>query len=98
MPAREFVEEQLDDRNQRKVAVLFQKMADSGQIRNTEQFKHVKGRIYEFKRGQVRIGCFQGGRKWFLTHGFFKQASRWPPPELQRADNIRAEHTARMGL
>ena len=91
MPARSFVRE-LDDADKRKVVVLFRRMAEIGQIHNKEQFKKVQGSIFEFKRFQIRIGCFQTGRRWILTHGFIKKRGRWPRAELARAERIMSEH------
>jgi hypothetical protein len=94
MPAREFVE-CLDESDQRKLEVLFRRMADMGKIFNREQFKLVEGKIFEFKRFQIRIGCFQIGARWILTHGFKKKGDRWPDSQLVRANRIMAEHLAR---
>ena len=93
-PAREFIEA-LEPSELRKVAVLFDRMAQEGKINNSEQFKKVSGKIFEFKRHQIRIGCFQIGRTWFLTHGFRKKTTKWAPSQLRRAERIRNEHLAR---
>ncbi len=97
MPAKEFVES-LEDSDQRKFGVLFDKLAAVGIISNTEQFKQVRGKIWEFKRHQARIGCFQVGRKWILTHGFIKKKDRWSNDEIEKANNVMAEHLHRLGL
>lgn len=91
MLAREFIES-LDVSDQRKLDVLFRKMAATGQIFNCVQFKQVEGKIYEFKRHQVRVGCFQISRRWLLTHGFIKKGHNWPKSELKRAERIMIEH------
>ena len=93
-PARDFID-QLSDSDRAKLAALFDRMAAVGQIRNREKFKKVEGAIFEFKSFQIRIGCFQHGRVWFLTHGFQKKAARWRREELERAETIRSEHLAR---
>ncbi|NLG44769.1 MAG: hypothetical protein GX547_16125 [Phycisphaerae bacterium] len=94
MPAKDFVEA-LDDSDQRKLDTLFRRLADTGKIFNREQFKLVEGEIFEFKRYQVRVGCFQIGSRWLLTHGFVKKQDRWPKAELTRANRIREEHLER---
>lgn len=94
MPAKEFIEG-LDEGDQRKLDVLFRKMAETGKLFNKEQFKLVKEKIYEFKRHQIRIGCFQVETSWVLTHGFKKKTDRWPQNELKRAERIREEDLAR---
>ncbi len=91
MPAKEFYES-LDESQKRQVAVLFERMANEGVIRNREQFKKVRGEIFEFKRFQIRIGCFPVGRTWVLTHGFIKKSDDWKQAELDRANSIRCEH------
>ena len=93
MPAKEFVEG-LDESEQRRLDVLFRRMADTGKVFNTEQFKQVKDKIYEFKRYQTRVGCFQIGMRWILTHGFVKKGDRWRASEIERAERIMEEHRA----
>ena len=78
-----------------RVIVLFQRLAGKGKIINEEQFKHLTGKIYEFKRHQIRVGCFQQGRTWILTHGFIKKQQKWPKREIERAIRIMEEHVSR---
>ena len=94
MLADEFIGD-LDDSDQRKLGALFERMAEHGQIRNEVKFKKVFGHIFEFKSFQIRIGCFQVGRTWFLTHGFVKKQAKWPKPEIERARRIQMEHLQR---
>lgn len=91
MPAKEFYEA-LPVSEQRKMMTLFERIGDKGRIFNREQFKKVEGYIFEFKRHQVRMGCFQAEHRWFLTHGFIKKQDDWPPSQLERANRIRLEH------
>lgn len=77
------------------LAALFDRMAQTGKINNREKFKKVEGDIFEFKKFQIRIGCFQVTRTWFLTHGFTKKQDHWPKSELKRANDIREEHQSR---
>lgn len=91
MPAREFIQD-LSEQDQRKLAALFQRIADHGRIHNREKFKKVEGDIFEFKSFQVRVGCFRLRSTWFLTHGFIKKSDRWPKAEIKRAVRIRSEH------
>lgn len=94
MPAREFVEG-LDEGDRRKIAVLFERLAETGRIFNREQFKKIDDGIWEFKRGPVRVSCFQIGNRWILAHGFIKKQDRWPAGELERAKRIMTEHVQR---
>jgi hypothetical protein len=93
-PAEEFIQSR-DPSDQAKLAALFRRLADFGRIDNRQKFKKVEGDIFEFKSFQIRIGCFQSGRTWFLTHGFVKKQDRWPKSELERAQTIRKEHMSR---
>ena len=94
MPAKEFVEG-LDESEQRKLDTLFRRLAGIGKIFNKEQFKQVKGKIFGFKRYQTRVGCFQIGMRWVLTHGFIKKGDRWKKSDIERAERIMEEHLAR---
>lgn len=97
-PAQEFVETELDLDNQRKLAVLLEKLANQGRISNEEQFKKVEGSLFELKQHQVRVFCFQEGRRWILTHGFIKKRPKLPKTEIQRGERIRQEHLTRESL
>lgn len=94
MAAKEFIAT-LTETDQRRLAVLFKRLADIGRIMNREQFKRVEGPIWEFKRHQVRVACFQIGKRWLLTHGFRKKGDHWKPSELDRATRIMNEHLER---
>lgn len=94
IPAKEFIEG-LDESGQRRLDTLFRRMADMGRIFNRELFKQVEGKIYEFKRFQTRVGCFQIGTRWVLTHGFTKKGDRWKKSEIERAERIMEDHLAR---
>ena len=85
----------LTESEKRKVGALFRRLAEVGKIVNRQQFKKLEGYIWEFKKGQIRIGGFQIGRSWFLTHGFMKKRDDWPEAEVKRAKDIRKEHLAK---
>ena len=74
MPAREFIEG-LDESDQRKMATLFQRMAEHGNVPNREQFKPVRGKIFEFKKHRIRVFCFResgrdsSGKRGRLPYG-----------------------------
>ena len=91
MLADEFIRD-LDLGDQRKLRVLFERMAEHGRIFNSEKFKKVEGHIFEFKSFQIRVGCFQLSNTWFLTHGFRKKQDKWPKAQITRAKRIRSEH------
>ena len=97
-PARDFLESlwQRDRPAFTKFRALFEKIAKTGLIRNTTQFRKEEGDIWSFKHGQCRIACFQDGRCWVLTHGFEKKRGRWRKEDLKKAENIRADDLARI--
>lgn len=92
VPAREFIES-LDQSEQARMLALFTRLGDSGKITHKEQFKKLEGNIWEFKRHQVRVLCFQEGGRWILTHGFPRRQMR--QSEIERAEKIREEHLKR---
>lgn len=94
MPAKDFIES-LNEQEQRKLATLFNRMADTGKIWDPRKFKQIQDKIYEFKRYQVRIGCFSVANRWRLTHGFIKKQEKWPKSELKRAERIMGEDLER---
>ena len=95
MPALEFLEG-LEPRCQQKMLTLFQRMADRGQIHDNRKFSHEAGSIYAFKarisKSWLRFPCFCIGRRWLLTHGFWKSSKKWPRAEMTRAERIMGEH------
>ncbi len=97
-PAREFVEG-LAIPDQMKLARLFKRLADDGQIRDGEKFKRLERDIWEFKIRTrdtgARVPCFADGKAWVLTHGFLKKEDRAPPSEIALAERIRSEDLSR---
>lgn len=94
VPAKDFLDS-LDASSLRQLDTLFHRLADTGKIHNKEQFKKLSGRIYEFKRYQIRMGCFQIRNNWRLTHGFTKKDNKWPKRELDKAVRIMEEDLER---
>ncbi len=94
MPAKDFVDG-LSAENRARLAAVFDRLANHGQFRNPTRFKKLQGDLFECKQYQIRVGCFQEGRTWFLTHGFIKKAKRWKKSEVDRAERIMKEHRER---
>lgn len=94
MPAKVFIEQQLLEREQATLAALFKRMADYGTVPNREQFKPVRGEIFEFKKHQIRVFCFRRENRWLLTNGYRKKRDRIAPAEIDRAIRIMHEHLA----
>lgn len=59
-----------------KFDALFERMAETGTIKNTEQFRKESDHVYCFKRGQHRLACFREGRDLMLIHGFRKKSDK----------------------
>ncbi len=91
-PAFDYIENlEMDD--WAKLANSFKRMTQVGRIWNTERFKKLRGKIYEFKvHPKVRVLCFQIGITWLLTQGFDKQTGDTPPRQITRAEQIMKEH------
>lgn len=84
---------------QRRFLAIFSDIADSGYSpkMSPEPEKKIHGIKWEFKKKQIRFACFQDGRTWVITSGFFKPGAQkklgdWPPEQLMRAKRIRIEH------
>lgn len=91
-PAMDYIE-RLEKLDQAKLAKSFKTMADVGRINNTERFRKLRGKIYEFKvHPKVRVLCFQLGKAWLLTHGFNKETGTTPARQIERAEDIMNEH------
>ena len=94
MPAKAFYDS-LSDTDKTKLLALFKRMADYGVIRSRQRFKKLRGSIYEFKCGQIRVACFQDGRNWVLASGIRKKTDKWKPSDIAKAEAIREEHLSR---
>ena len=83
------------DSDQTKMAVLFDRMAQHGDAPNPKQFKPVRGKIFEFKKHQIRVFCFRKGDRWLLTNGYKKKKDKLDQSEVARAERIMGEHLER---
>lgn len=77
-----------------KFEALFERLADTGRINNTDHFRKESDDIYCFKGGQHRLSCFQERRRWILLHGFRKKTNKDKRlrREIERAERIRIEY------
>ncbi|OFZ18847.1 MAG: hypothetical protein A2Z20_02470 [Bdellovibrionales bacterium RBG_16_40_8] len=97
IPAEEWLESQ-SPKMQQKLAALFAMLGDIGKIFNEQKFKHLSdtSQLFEFKADQGRVLCFFFiGKRVILTHGFLKKSDKIPKGEIDRAENIKADFTAR---
>jgi phage-related protein len=91
-PAMDYIEN-LEKLDWAKLSKSFMKIASVGRIHNTERFRKLRGKIYEFKvYPKVRVLCFQLEKTWLLTHGFDKETGDTPPRQIERAEVIMKEH------
>jgi phage-related protein len=91
-PAKSYIEN-LEQSDQAKLFRSFKQIADTGNIWNTERFRKLRGKIWEFKiHPKVRVLCFPSGKTWLLTHGFPKETGDTPSRQIERAEEIMREH------
>lgn len=91
-PAKDYIEN-LQQSDQVILTRSFKQLAFTGKIWNTERFRKLRGKIWEFKtHPKARVLCFQLGKTWFLTHGFNKETGNTPPRQIDCAEEIMNEH------
>ncbi len=78
--------------DQTKLATLFKRFSDFGQINNREKFKKIADDLFEFKSHQIRMPCFIDGRSVVVTHGCIKKRDDLNPADVKRAERIRDEY------
>ena len=90
-PALEFLAGLQDGERTRMVRV-FEKLA-AGQRLSREDFRKIRGKIWELKDHQRRMLCFSSAEGWFVTHGFTKKTNAsTSESEISRAERIMQEH------
>ena len=100
-PARDFFNEELSASDRRRIRSYMEHLADNGEISNSKKFKHERPPFWAFKhktesKQLARMPCYQNGRRWIVTHGFFKGAqSEWDEAEFTKATEIRNEQLLR---
>lgn len=91
--------EGLDYRARSKFKVHFNALCQNGTIPVPEQWRPLGAGIWEFKVNKPaawRIGAFQDGRTWFLTHVFKKpRRKKRLRAEIDKAKRAREEHLLR---
>jgi hypothetical protein len=88
-PAKEFFDGLLVG-EKAKFSSLFQAITDNPnlQLFNRQQFKHLEGDLFEFKRNDIkmRIFAFREGRCWYLVSGLRgKKEDQLPPRVVDEA-------------
>lgn len=96
-PAKEFIEETINDSEYTKLFTLLEHINQKRGIPwNREKFRDLTEVSYKGKNflelkptKEVRIGCFyEPGYQLYLTHGFHKKRGDWPDNQIQRLKEI----------
>ncbi len=76
----------------------FQHLCDTGTLSGEKlrKFRTKKQVAWEFRSRRWRIGTFQHGKQWVLTHGFVKKKQKTPKGEIEMIERIREEHLNRI--
>jgi len=87
----EFLRELASDASKKawaaKLVALFQRLADAGFIQNTEVFKKLTAKVWEFRAGAARVlGGHLPGSRFLITNGFMKKSHKPPQRELDTAE------------
>ena len=70
--------------------VLLESVAAAGPPRNTDVSHQLRGEVYEFIQGRLRVLWFYDvGRVVVCSHGLVKQSRKTPPAEIERAEAAR---------
>lgn len=95
-PGRDYFEG-LDEQNQARFEALFERMADTGQIKNTEKFRIEGDGIAVFKIHKHRLACFFDGGDVVIVHGFGKKTPKGKREqrELKKAAKLRDDYEER---
>jgi hypothetical protein len=96
--ALEFFQE-LKKEDRQRVAALFKRLANNGDIASREHFKCLgkRGRgLWEFKRFQIRfLGDYRPGGRFLIAHGVRKKKNELDDSDIEKAVRILAEHDER---
>lgn len=68
--------ESLNAKDQKSFQSLFERMADTGSIKNIEKFRHEEKNLFVFKIFKQRLACFFDGSDVVLISGFTKKSDK----------------------
>lgn len=72
---------------------MFGKVAREGPPRNVEISHQIKGKLFEFVQGRLRVFWFYDeGRLIICTSGFVKKNQKTPRSEIERAIQVMNEY------
>jgi phage-related protein len=76
-----------------RMTYLLERTAMEGPSRRTEISHQIKGGIYEFLQGRIRVLWFYDeGRIVVCSHGFIKKTQKTPETEIRRAEEARRRY------
>jgi len=91
----QFIEEDLEEAERKKIVKSISRAADYGPPRNIEKSRPIAGEsnLYEFKEDHVRVMYFYGGKGAIvLTHGFKKNTGPPLQNDIARAKRLRDQY------
>ena len=96
MPARDFLDG-LQPAHKARFLAYFRHLCNTGRLATNrlKKLETAKGVAWEFRDPKWRIGAFQHGRQWVLTHGFPKRGRKTPRRQIEMIERIREEHLGR---
>jgi phage-related protein len=81
-----------------RVLALLKRVSLKGPPRNTEISHQIKGEIYEFIQGRLRVLWFYDeGRLILCTQGFIKKTQKTPASEIEQAIKTREKYFREKG-
>lgn len=89
----------LKPQDQASFRALFDRMADTGQIQNTQKFRQEASNLFVFKIHKQRLACFMDGKTVVLISGFTKKSDkgRRVAREIRTAVTLRDDYLSRKG-
>ncbi len=81
----------------KKVAYMFESLAQLGKIFNKEKFRNEGDQIYAIKASEDRFLCFFfDGAKVIVTNAYAKKSAKMPPREKQKALKAKQDYIKRV--
>jgi len=72
---------------------LLERVSQEGPPRRTEVSHQLKGEIYQFVQGRIRVLYFYDRDRIIVcTHGFMKSSQKTPKREIEKAEELRARY------
>jgi hypothetical protein len=72
-----------------RLVSIFDRLAESGPLKNPDVYKPLRDGLYEIKVGVLRVVCFERKNEIFCTQGFVKNSQKTPIQEINTAKWLR---------